>query len=215
MTYLELVNNTLRRLRESTVATVADTDYSELIGIFVNDAIRYIESSWDWSVLRTTLSIDTVVGTNLYRLTDFGTRSEVLYVHNETSNTVVPQTTLQKIRELTLGTNNAQGTIQYYALEGVDANNDVQLRLHQTPNSVVTLSVYGVKRDTVLTTDNSTTNLPSSVIEQFAFAYALRERGETGGQSAGEQVALAQADLTNAVALDANLRPEEITWNVV
>ena len=207
MTYLELVNNT--------VATVADTDYSELIGIFVNDAIRYIESSWDWSVLRTTLSIDTVVGTNLYRLTDFGTRSEVLYVHNETSNTVVPQATLQRIRELSLGTNNAQGTIQYYALEGVDANNDVQLRLHQTPNSVVTLSVYGVKRDTVLTTDNSTTNLPSSVIEQFAFAYALRERGETGGQSAGEQVALAQADLTNAVALDANLRPEEITWNVV
>ena len=215
MTYLELVNNTLRRLRENTVATVADTDYSELIGIFVNDAIRYIESSWDWSVLRTTLSIDTVVGTNLYRLTDFGTRSEVLYVHNETSNTVVPQATLQRIRELSLGTNNAQGTIQYYALEGVDANNDVQLRLHQTPNSVVTLSVYGVKRDTVLTTDNSTTNLPSSVIEQFAFAYALRERGETGGQSAGEQVALAQADLTNAVALDANLRPEEITWNVV
>ena len=194
---------------------MADTDYSELIGIFVNDAIRYIESSWDWSVLRTTLSIDTVVGTNLYRLTDFGTRSEVLYVHNETSNTVVPQATLQRIRELSLGTNNAQGTIQYYALEGVDANNDVQLRLHQTPNSVVTLSVYGVKRDTVLTTDNSTTNLPSSVIEQFAFAYALRERGETGGQSAGEQVALAQADLTNAVALDANLRPEEITWNVV
>ena len=214
MTYLELVNNTLRRLRESTVATVADTDYSELIGIFVNDAIRYVESAWDWSVLRTTLSIDTVVGTNLYPLTDFGTRSEVLYVHNETSNTVVPQATLQRIRELSLGTNNAQGTIQYYALEGVDANNDVQLRLHQTPNSVVTLSVYGVKRDTVLTTDTATTNLPSSVIEQFAFAYALRERGETGGQSAGEQVALAQADLTNAVALDANLRPEEITWNV-
>ena len=175
MTYLELVNNTLRRLRESTVATVADTDYSELIGIFVNDAIRYVESAWDWSVLRTTLSIDTVVGKNLYRLTDFGTRSEVLYVHNETSNTVVPQATLQRIREL--------------SLEGVDTNNDVQIRLHPTPNSIVTLSVYGVKRDTVLTTDTATTNLPSSVIEQFAFAYALRERGETGGQSAVEQVA--------------------------
>ena len=113
MTYLQLLNNTLRRLRESTVATVADTDYSELIGIFVNDAIRHVESAWDWSVLRTTLSIDTVVGTNLYRLTDFGTRSEVLYVHNETSNTIVPQATLQRIRELALGTNNAQGTIQY------------------------------------------------------------------------------------------------------
>lgn len=215
MTYLNLVNNTLRRLREETVATVGDTEYSELIGIFVNDALRYVESAWDWSVLRTTFPVTTVAGTSKYALTDFGTRSEVLYVHDETNNRVIPQESLQRIRELSLGTDNAQGTIQYYALEGVDANGDAQIRFYQTPNSVVNINVYGVKRGSVLVNDTDTTDLPAPIIEQFAFAYALRERGETGGQSAGEQVALAQVDLTNAVALDANLRPEEVIWNVV
>jgi hypothetical protein len=214
MTYLELVNKTLLRLREEEVASVNDTDYSKLIGIFVNDAIRYIESSWDWSVLRTTFPITTIAGTRLYPLTDFGVRSEVLYVHDETNNRVVPQESLQRIRELSLGTDNAQGTIQYYALEGVDANGDVQIRFYQTPNAVTSINVYGVKRDNVLVNDTDTTDLPDAIIAQFAFAYALRERGETGGQSAGEQVALAQADLTNAVALEANLRPEEVNWNV-
>ena len=214
MTYLELVNNTLRRLREDTVSSVADTDYSSLIGIFVNDAIRYVESAWDWSVLRTTLPITTVSGTSLYPLTDFGVRSEVLYVHDETNNRVIQQESLQRIRELALGTNNAIGTVQYYALEGVDANNDAQIRFYQTPNATTTINVYGVKRDNVLANDTDTTALPDQIIAQFAFAYALRERGETGGQSAGEQVALAQADLTNAIALEANLRPEEVNWNV-
>jgi len=214
MTYLDLVNKTLLRLREEEVASVTDTDYSKLIGIFVNDAIRYVESSWDWSVLRTTFPITTVAGTRLYSLTDFGVRSEVLYVHDETNNRVIPQESLQRIRELSLGTDNAQGTIQYYALEGVDSNGDVQIRFYQTPDSAVSINVYGVKRDNVLVNDTDTTDLPAPIIAQFAFAYALRERGETGGQSAGEQVALAQADLTNAVALEANLRPEEVNWNV-
>lgn len=215
MTYLDLVNNTLRRLREDTVASVSDTDYSSLIGIFVNDAIRYVESAWDWSVLRTIVTVNTVAGTNLYSLSDFGVRSEILYVHDETNNRVIQQESLQRIRELNLGTDNAQGTVQYYAIEGVDSNQDAQIRLYQTPNSATELSVYGVKRDNVLSNDTDVTNLPAPIIEQFAFAYALRERGETGGQSAGEQVALAQADLTNAVALEANLRPEEVIWKTV
>ena len=38
MTYLQLVNSVLRRLRENEVDTVAETSYSALIGDFVNDA---------------------------------------------------------------------------------------------------------------------------------------------------------------------------------
>ena len=38
MTYLQLVNSVLRRLRENEVDTVPETSYSVLIGDFVNDA---------------------------------------------------------------------------------------------------------------------------------------------------------------------------------
>ena len=42
MTYLELVNDVLTRLRETNVSTVSETNYSALIGKFVNDAKRQI-----------------------------------------------------------------------------------------------------------------------------------------------------------------------------
>jgi len=53
MTYLELVNNVLRRLRETEVTSVQSTSYSKLIGDIVNDAKRLVEDSWDWKVLNT------------------------------------------------------------------------------------------------------------------------------------------------------------------
>ena len=44
---------------------------------------------------------------------------------------------------------------------------------------------------------------------------ALRERGETGGQSAAEQFAVAQTALADAISIDANRYPEETTYMVV
>jgi hypothetical protein len=59
MTYLNLVNNVLRRMREEEVASVSSNTYSKMVGDFVNDAKRTVEDSWDWSALRTTLTIST------------------------------------------------------------------------------------------------------------------------------------------------------------
>lgn len=215
MTYLELVNSVLRKLREDEVTTVSESDYSKLIGDFVNDAVHSVENAWDWTALRSTYSISTVAGTSLYPLTDFGVRSKVLYVHNETGNRYIHEESLQRIRQLNLATDGAQGTVMYYAIEGIDANGDAQLRLHQTPNSVEQLSVYTVKRTTSLVNDTDSTFLPRQPIIQLAFSYALRERGETGGQSSAEQLVFAQEDLRNAIALDANLHPEELIWTTV
>lgn len=215
MTYLNLVNAVLRKLREDEITTVGESDYSKLIGDFINDAVQAVENAWDWTALRHTYSIFTIAGTSSYSLTGFGARSKILYVHNETTNTYVKQESLQRVRELALGTDNAQGTVQYFAIEGLDSNGDSQIRLYQTPNAVENLSVYTIRRNTSLSDDADTTLLPSQPIIQFAFSYALRERGETGGQSAAEQLVFAQEDLRNAIALDANLHPEELIWNVV
>lgn len=215
MTYLELVNAVLRRLREDEVTTVAESDYSILIGDFVNDAKRQVEDSWDWTALRHTYNITTSAGTSTYALSNFGVRSKILYAHHETDNRRIYQESLQRIRELALGTDNAQGTVQYFAVEGVDANGDARIRFYQTPNAVANIYVYTVKRPDNLTSDTDSIVVPSNPIVQYAYSFALRERGETGGQSASEQAAFAKQDLNNAIALDAGLHPEETIWNVV
>ena len=47
MTYLDLVNNVLRRLRETEVSTVAANSYSKLVGDLINDAKDLVENAWE------------------------------------------------------------------------------------------------------------------------------------------------------------------------
>ena len=89
MTYLNLVNSVLRRLRENEVSTVQSDNYSKLIGDIVNDAKDLVESAWDWSALRTTLAINTVSGTSNYSLTGSADKVKELNVINDTSNLVM------------------------------------------------------------------------------------------------------------------------------
>lgn len=86
MTYLQLVNKVLTRLREENVSTVGQSTYSALIGEFVNDAKQFVEDAWDWSALRTTLTLTTAADIFNYNLTGSGNRIEILDVVNDTSN---------------------------------------------------------------------------------------------------------------------------------
>ena len=61
-TYLEMVNNILIRLREREVASVNENSYSKLVGLFVHDALVMVESAWNWSTLRETLTVNTQDG---------------------------------------------------------------------------------------------------------------------------------------------------------
>ena len=49
MTYLNLVNGVLRRLREDEVSNVSESTYSKMVGDYVNDAEDVLETAWDWS----------------------------------------------------------------------------------------------------------------------------------------------------------------------
>ena len=215
MTYLQLVNAVLRKLREDEVTTVDESDYSKLVGDFVNDAKRLVEDTWDWTGLRHTYTITSVVGTPTYSLTDLNTRGKILYVHNETRNSQVLKESLQRIRSLNLESDSAQGPVAYYAVDGLEYNNDVQVRLYRTLEAVATFTVYTIITTDDLSTDSDTTSVPDSPIIQWAFSYALRERGETGGQSAVEQAIFAQQELSNAVSFDAGLSPYETVWTTV
>ena len=64
MTYLDLVNDVLIRLRENEVTSVQDNAYSKLIGKFVNDAKRQCEDAYNWNALSDTLSA--VTGSDVF-----------------------------------------------------------------------------------------------------------------------------------------------------
>ena len=62
MTYLQLVNSVLRRMRETeknTIVELQHDSYVKLVGEFVNDARRIVEDAWDWSALRKTITVTT------------------------------------------------------------------------------------------------------------------------------------------------------------
>lgn len=48
-TQLKIVNDIQRRLRETVTASIATSAYSQLLGMFVNDAIEFVDNKWFWS----------------------------------------------------------------------------------------------------------------------------------------------------------------------
>lgn len=214
MTYLELVNAVLRKLREDEVSVVNQNDYSKLIGDFVNDALNVVESSWDWSSLRESLVISVNANDDTYPLVGFGIRGEVMSVYNVTTKAELRyHSKAYIVDQQTRAT--GTGKPRYYTLNGTDSNNDTNLVIFPSPDDSYTLEANVVLRNQAMSADGDSTKLPTQPIIQYAFAYALRERGETGGQGAMEQIVLAQTDLANAIALDAGNNAGELVFDVI
>lgn len=77
MTFKQIVNRVLRAMREDEVSTVAQSEYSKLIGDFVNYAKEEMEDVWFWSVYDTTITTS-ILGdesTVTYDLTQTNDRS--------------------------------------------------------------------------------------------------------------------------------------------
>jgi len=216
MTYLELVNAVLRKLREEPAATVNETDYTALIGAFVNDAKRLVEDSWDWSALRTTQEFLTTAGTDTYALTGFGTRSEIFQVFDETNKMELKKISIKEARKRNMLTDDQQGNITHYAMAGTSATGDVQIKLFPVPEqNSCTISVYGIKRPDDLVNDGDSVYVAPHVIVDWAYSFATIERGETGGRNGAEQAVFAKDSLSSAIALDARYHDEELNWEVV
>lgn len=212
MTYLQLVNSVLRRLREDEVTSVSQNSYSKLIGEFVNDSKRTVEDAYDWTALRDTLTVSTDATAFNYTLVGSGNRMKILDVANDTSNFFLQYRTSHWMNNAFLINDAPTGTPQFYSFNGVDANGDNGVDLYPKPDGV-----YQVRFNVVLRTDDFTVDtdnmlIPSSPVVQIATALGARERGETGGTSAAELFALADRTLSDAIAFDAAQHPEETIW---
>jgi hypothetical protein len=212
MTYLNLVNNVLRRLREDEVSSVQDTTYSKLAGDLVNDAKRMVEDAWDWSALRTTLTVTTSADIFNYVLTGSQNRIKVLDVLNDSSNLFMSYQTAHWFNDAYLNQSPVSGIPEYYTYNGVDSNGDTQVDLYPQPDDTYTIRFNCILRPDDLSADTDDLTIPAQPVIHLAIALLARERGETGGTSAPEYFGIADKFLSDAIALDAQKHPEETIW---
>jgi hypothetical protein len=215
MTYLQLVNSVLRRLREDEVDTVGQNSYSRLIGEFVNDAKRTVEDAWAWSALRSTLTVTTEADVFNYNLTGSLDRVQLLDVVNDTSNWFMNYRAAYWMTAAYLIETPPKGAPQFYSWNGIDDNGDSAVDVYPAPDGVYELRFNVALRTEDFTADTAKMTVPSSPVVQLATALGARERGETGGTSSAELFALADRTLSDAVALDAAKHPEETIWTTV
>ena len=212
MTYLNLVNNVLRRLREDEVDNISSNTYSKMVGDFVNDAKKFAESAWDWSALRTTLTITTSADDYTYSLTGSQNKSKILNAINDTSNLVMQYQPQVWFDDKYLINTPASGSPEYYTFNGVDTNGDTQIDVYPKPDAAYSLKIKCTLRNTELSNDTDTLAIPHEPVIHMAIALLARERGETGGTSAPEYFGIADKYLSDAIALDAQKHPEETIW---
>jgi len=212
MTYLELVNAVLRRLREKEVGTVQQTAYSKLIGDFVNEAKAQIENAWDWSSLRTTLALNTTSGIFNYELNGTQNNFEILDVWNDTSNIEMHPKTASWFNAEFLTAAPQSGQPMFYNFNGVSSDGDAQVDIYPVPDSTYSLLFNVSLRNTVLNDDNDVIYIPHRPIILTALAMAIEERGEDGGQQSVNAYIMAQNAISDEIAYDAARHPEDTVW---
>jgi len=215
MTYLEAVNRVLVRLREEEVTTVNQNSYSKLIGTFVNDAKRMVEDAWDWSSLRTTITVTTEADVFSYNLLGTNSSFKTLDVLNDTKNCYMEHIPSTEMNKLYLIQPVVEGSAQQYTWNGFSEAGNAIVDIYPKPNSVESLRFNIVQRENEYTDDADVFYVPTQAVIQLAQGFAMEERGETGGQSSGAMVQLGRSTLADAISLDAARFPSETIWRDV
>ena len=208
MTYLQLINNVLIRLREVQVSTNNETTYSTLIGLFVNDAKRQIEDAFSWNVLGQTVNIATTSGTYIYSMTGAGQKFQVQDAINTTSNIPMQNISFVEMNRYQNLVPTTNGIPQFYAFDGVDGSGDTKVVLYPRPDGVFSIPFSLTVPQAALAADATVVLVPDSLVVQNAYARALVERGEDGGLNSSEAYQLYRGMLSDQIALEGTRYPE-------
>lgn len=211
MTYLELVNAVLARLRESSVASVTTSAYSTMIGHFVNEAKRQVEDAWKWDALNTTITVNTVASTSNYVVTGIGRRFKDVTVNDSTNDSQLHNVPAQWIRDQQQLSTVQNGAPCYYAWNGTDGT-DGKIELYPTPDGIYALKINAYVPQVDLSAGADVLTIQSEAVIAGAYARALVERGEDGGLSSSEAYALYKNILSDQIATEASRQQDNDCW---
>ena len=212
MTYLEVVNKVLVRLRENEVSSLTETSYSKLIAELVNVVKREIENSWNWHCLRETLTATTSDGNFNYVLYGAGTTSRILNVYNDTDDIAMyPRSGEWFDRNMRMVDTVQKDSPMYYNINGVSTYGDMQIDFYPVPDGVYDIRINIAKQQDYLTTASERVLIDPHLLIEGVLARAISERGEDGGMP--DQELRYRNMLADLISIEAGHRPFETIWS--
>ena len=223
MTFLQIINSLLRRLRFAEATSVDQDAYTKLLQEFVNDTKREVEDTWPWLQLRQTIQITTSSGVFRYTFTGAGKRYKLMQdsmgrpsVWNDTED--IPLYKAPSMRWMTqrLNFNNLTNNVPiWFDINGQD-NGDPQVDLYPPPDGTYTINFDLVIPQDDLSSDSDTLTVPEYPVILGAWARALQDRGEDNGTPVASAIAQYQEALADAIAIEnMNSADSENVWTVV
>lgn len=211
MTYLQLINEVLARLREKEVASVTTDSYTKLIGKYVNDIKTQAENAYNWNALVNTITVATVADTYNYVLTGAGQQFKVMDVINDTDNFNMKYADSKRVNQWFLEDPIQKGSPEYYNFNGTQ-NGDVLVDVYPVPNKVCNLRFNFFIPQAKLTNNNDVLLIPAEPVILGAYAKAIVERGEDAGMQSSEAWQLYRSALADAISIESGQFPNELNW---
>ena len=212
ITYLQLVNDVLTRLREDEVSAITDTPYSRLISKFVNDAKRQVEDAYNWNALSETLTVTTAPDLFNYVMTGSGQRFRVLDALCIEKDNFLKFATTRDMDNWFLNQTPQKDFPTYYNFNGVDENGDTQVDMYPIPDAIYNINFNIIKPQAALSANSDSLKIPAEPVIFLAYAKALAERGEDGGLGSSEAYQLYSTSLADHIAIEESRYPGENIW---
>ena len=227
MTYLQLINQVLMRLRETQASSsvLNSNPFYSMIGAAVNDAKNTVEDSWEWGALRGADSVTVAKGVYDVPLPlSLGVTYNIESVVNTLTGAVLTPVPLERIRALyarnaTTPVGESVPSAYGFAPDLWDeanpaaaTNGTTQIRLTGPASVETPLTVYRSAHQAQLVGATDKLKVPALPVYLLATALASRERGEIGGTPTGELFAMAGTALSDAIAMDSSRFSGELFW---
>jgi len=211
MTYLELINDVLVRLREKEVTSVTADSYTKLIGKYVNDIKTQVENAYNWNTLTETITVATEANVYNYVLTGAGQQFKVMDVINDTDDWTMKYVDNKCMNDYFLEQPIQKGSPEYYNFNGTQ-DGDVLVDVYPVPNKVCNLRFNFFIPQAKLSSASDVILVPGDVVALGAYAKAIVERGEDAGMQSSEAWQLYRSALADAISIESGQFPNELNW---
>ena len=223
MTYRQIINAVLRRLREDSIGSdwsgalidaSGPTDYQVLIGDFVNEVKREVEDAWDWTSLRRVETVATVADTRSYNLPSTSQRTRTLSVQEQSQGTMLQGVPDSWIRSTQYPSPDSSGVPSYFSINGTNSGL-LTAQIYPKPDSVYNINFYLLDPQDDLTNATDVLTCPEFPVIMGVWARAIAERGEDGGTLSDMAQMQYQQALSDAIQQDVGRHSDEVIWNGV